>query len=975
MTRFVSGRRGWLVALGIVIVLRAAAPEVLRRVLVSRLSQQLQTRVEIGDVDLTLVRGGIALEDVAVWSPMPQAAGEPPLVAWKRLAVEVRYVPLLWKIVRLRHVALEAPRIALDRLADGELNLQRLVPPPAPPPPSGDEAPPPAPSAWKVGIDDFTLRAGGVRFRDLTLPDGEPLEIGIPDIAVADVALQPGVYGEAGRVGASVRSEGGALRLASRVSALDRGYAVDTRLKAYRLPLRRGRLYVPGVGWSELAGTLDAVVAHALSPDGRNRVRGLVRLRDVAVRVPDLPEAAFGLRRLALWVEPLDLAARQVHVPRIDVAGASVAVDLTGRAVLPLLARPAAAAAPATAESPAPRAPAPAAPPWHWTVGVVRVADSAVALVEEDGALRIGIDATLRRLADAGDPGRVDAGLAVGAGTIAVSGALRPLPPAFGGTVRIARLPLHDVVRAARAAARVPPGLLRAAELGAELSIDAGIPADGAPAGAGGPLRVAGSLALDGVDVAGPEADRFAVAWRHLAVPVVALEVPGALPGGPPAGGAPLRVTLGAVRLDEPVVRMTRTRDGVVLPALQAGGDAAPPPAAPPPPVSAPPPDVRIASFALTHGRVAFVDETVQPFFVGEIAPLDVEAQGIRLDGPVLERFRVSAATPGKGRLEVSGSFAPSGGHVRVNGRDVSLTPYNPYVAAFSPYSIGRGSTLSVQTDVTMGKGRYDSRTALALHRLAVKGAAGDTLFKQQFGIPLSMALALLRDLEGNIKLDVPVAVGESGTTVGLGTVLAGALRSAIVGAVTSPLKGLGAVLGQGGDAVAFEPPPIAARLGRPEPAPEGEQQIGKLAELLAGRPGVAVTLVGVVTPADARWLGEQDLRAELEARTGVVNALRGLPERNARRRIDAALAERAAGKPGELGDDDRARLDAWLAERPPVDPARLQALARDRAAAVASLLRERHGIPAARVAVGEAPAEPHEGAPSVLVDLGAAEG
>src|SRR2546422_3802587 len=33
----------------------------------------------------------------------------------------------------------------------------------------------------------------------------------------------------------------------------------------------------------------------------------------------------------------------------------------------------------------------------------------------------------------------------------------------------------------------------------------------------------------------------------------------------------------------------------------------------------------------------------------------------------------------------------------QVNGKDVALTPYNPYVSTFSPYSLGRGSSLSVR--------------------------------------------------------------------------------------------------------------------------------------------------------------------------------------------------------------------------------------------------------------------------------------
>src|SRR5213593_1543605 len=163
---FLYRRRRWLILLGALLVVRAALPEVVRRVLVSQVSQRLRTRVEIGDVDLALHRGGVALKDVALYSPTPLAPEEPPLVAWQRFAVELRYLPLLWKTVQLRRVELEGPHVALDRLASGDLNLRRLLPP-SEPTPAAPPAPQPSGRAWKTGIDRFVLRGGGVRFRDL----------------------------------------------------------------------------------------------------------------------------------------------------------------------------------------------------------------------------------------------------------------------------------------------------------------------------------------------------------------------------------------------------------------------------------------------------------------------------------------------------------------------------------------------------------------------------------------------------------------------------------------------------------------------------------------------------------------------------------------------------------------------------------------------------------------------------------------
>jgi hypothetical protein len=84
-------------------------------------------------------------------------------------------------------------------------------------------------------------------------------------------------------------------------------------------------------------------------------------------------------------------------------------------------------------------------------------------------------------------------------------------------------------------------------------------------------------------------------------------------------------------------------------------------------------------------------------------------------------------------------------------------------------------------------------------------------------------------------------------------------------------------------------------------------------------------------------------------------------------------MVERAEGKAGELDEDDTKRLDGWLAERPGVAPERLRALAGDRAAAVAGVLRERHGIGADRVTTAEpAATTPDDAKPAVVITFGA---
>ena len=199
--------RRWLLVLLVLVIVRVALPEVLRRVLISQASQALRARVEIGDVDLSLLRGGVALEDVAIWaSPTPTAAGasnapsaqaaaesaptatvaadppaapspsaepsppvavkEPapktgkPLIAWKRLAVELHWLPLFRKTIQLREVVLDS------------LFLRRRLPP-------GDAAAAPqplcrdtrySPGAMSAGRATCAAKLGGMTTPTCTWP-------------------------------------------------------------------------------------------------------------------------------------------------------------------------------------------------------------------------------------------------------------------------------------------------------------------------------------------------------------------------------------------------------------------------------------------------------------------------------------------------------------------------------------------------------------------------------------------------------------------------------------------------------------------------------------------------------------------------------------------------------------------------------------------------------------------------------------
>jgi hypothetical protein len=317
--------------------------------------------------------------------------------------------------------------------------------------------------------------------------------------------------------------------------------------------------------------------------------------------------------------------------------------------------------------------------------------------------------------------------------------------------------------------------------------------------------------------------------------------------------------------------------------------------------------------------------------------------------------------------LDVRGSIGPGDSKLDVKLVELPLAPFNPYVTA-SGYSLG-GGTLSFDSTARVERESYDTSSRIVVSQLDVGGAEGESLFQENFGIPLSVALGLLKDLDGNIQLAVPVAGDRGGVKVGLASLVGQALRKALFGALASPLKLFGAITADG-KVQSLAPEPIAFAPGRAEIAEAGSARIEQLADLLSASPGIALTLRGATAPEDVRWLQEQALLEELRATSGL-RALGKLGEIGTRAAVREHLEARFAGRETPLEEGPRAWLEAQVVQKT-VDPARLAALADARAAAAQQALVSEYGIGPARLTLGPPASEVPAAVPGVTIALGA---
>ncbi len=532
-------------------------------------------------------------------------------------------------------------------------------------------------------------------------------------------------------------------------------------------------------------------------------------------------------------------------------------------------------------------------------------------------------------------PFPLDLGLEAGEGSLALKGQLGLNPLVWGGKVAWQGLAVPMFVRAAL------PDLIpwiRSCSASGDLDVQLRLVAS---SGASPGVRVSGRLGVDDFAVQDPEQE-LALSWKSLAIELKNASVP--LDGG----SEPVQVALGKIALTQPSARYVLPNSAFER--LQQSTGGAPPEAeaAATTEAAAPAPEPRITidSIEVRGGSAEFDDRSGKEPYTGRVRDLSVDVAGVKLPERSVERLRVRGIAPERAPFELQGSLPGATGTFTFKLERLPLTQFSPYAASAADLRIPKGE-LSLDTKASLARagaaGKVESK--IVVHQLSI--AAGPSAISVA-GMPLDLALALLRDPQGDIQLPIPLEYGEQGASAGIGAILLGALKAALTGAVTSPIKAVGALLPSGGAAqISFDPIPFAP--GSAEPPADAAGRLAPLATLLQQRPSLGLALVGSAGPEDRARLAEQILIER-------VAADRELPEVEdagffARRRIQGALEARGRGEQGTLDAEDEALFARYLAATD-VPDARYAELARRRGDALAQALAAGSGLDPSRLLV-----------------------
>ncbi len=304
-----------------------------------------------------------------------------------------------------------------------------------------------------------------------------------------------------------------------------------------------------------------------------------------------------------------------------------------------------------------------------------------------------------------------------------------------------------------------------------------------------------------------------------------------------------------------------------------AAEPAAPTPAASPaaPPGAGPPAlAIEVGEVVVEDGYGRFVDRTLSPPHSEELSRLAVNLKGLSNAEGKRGRLQVQGVIGGTGAIQLQGDVAPLGQKLFVDLegelRDFAIPRNNPYLDRLLAW-VAREGRVSTKVHFRLDGDRIDATSEIVVGRLdlAPSGAQDKDEVKRRIGLPLGLIVALMKDVHGEIRLNVPVSGSISAPEFSLGEAIWTAVRNVIVNVLTAPFKLIGRLFTRDNKIEGLDIDPIRFPPGAATVAGPMEEQMKRLGEFLRNSPGIRLTLAPVVSGADMASLKTQEVTARVQ--------------------------------------------------------------------------------------------------------------
>jgi hypothetical protein len=271
---------------------------------------------------------------------------------------------------------------------------------------------------------------------------------------------------------------------------------------------------------------------------------------------------------------------------------------------------------------------------------------------------------------------------------------------------------------------------------------------------------------------------------------------------------------------------------------------------------------IDIKEIELIDAQTNLTDKSIKPNYHTELSKINGKVKGLSSSNLSKADIILSGLLDTYGTLKIDGQINPLSEKAFT---DVSISIENLNLQNFSSYS---GQFLNFP----INRGKVDFELNYKLNQSLLKGINNIEFKQLQFGnkmqskdavnLPLKLAVGLLTDSNGIMKINLPVSGNIDDPEFSYGGIVFKAFFKLITGIVASPFKLLGKLIPGGAD---LDLSGIQFQAGLTELQPGELAKLEAMDKILRQRPGILLELSGVVnTINDTKALKIQQLLVQL---------------------------------------------------------------------------------------------------------------
>ncbi len=159
----------------------------------------------------------------------------------------------------------------------------------------------------------------------------------------------------------------------------------------------------------------------------------------------------------------------------------------------------------------------------------------------------------------------------------------------------------------------------------------------------------------------------------------------------------------------------------------------------------------------ITNTAISFTDRSLKPNVNMAIQQVNGTISGLSSEQLQHADVNLSAKVDGVGPVAITGTINPFSGtqtnDVKISVKDVDLTPASPYSGKFAGYRIAEGKLNMDLAYELVGK-KLQSKNVITLDQFTFGEKVNSP---DATHLPVRLAIAILKDREGEIVLDVPI--------------------------------------------------------------------------------------------------------------------------------------------------------------------------------------------------------------------------